>query len=87
MEIKGIGGIIPAYKNTKVSSAKKSDVAAASKNTDRVEFGFSALIDAEKAAIAQEVRANAAPRELLEAGETAESGIDGSVLASIIFMG
>lgn len=87
MEIKRIGGIIPAYNNNKVGTTKKSNVAASPKNTDRVEFGFSALIDAEKAAIAQEVRADAAPRELLDAGETAQSGIDSSVIAAMIFMG
>lgn len=87
MEIKGIGGIIPAYKNTKVSAPKKSGAAVTPKNTDRVEFGFAASLDAAKAAIAQEVRADAAPRELLDAGETAERGIDNNVLASIIFMG
>lgn len=87
MEIKRVGGIIPAYKNNKVGTTKKSNVAASPKNTDRVEFGFSMLIDAEKAAIAQDVRADAAPRELLEAGETAQSGIDSSVIAAMIFMG
>lgn len=87
MEIKGIGGIIPAYKNTKVNSAKKSGAAVAPKNTDRVEFGFAASIDAAKAAIAQEVRANASPRELLDAGETAQSGVDSNVIAAMIFMG
>lgn len=87
MEIKGIGGIIPAYKNSKVGAAKKTNAAVTHKNTDRVEFGFSALIDAEKAAIAQEVRTDAAPRELLDAGETAQNGIDSGILASIIFMG
>lgn len=87
MEIKGIGGIVPAYKNAKVGAPKKSSAAATSKNTDRVEFGFSALIDAEKAAIAQDVSAGASPRELLEAGETAERGVDSNILAEIIFMG
>lgn len=87
MEIKRVGGIIPAYPNTKVGSAKKSDAAESPKKTDRVEFGFAASLDAAKAAIAQEVRANANPRELLNAGETAQNGVDNEILAKMIFMG
>ena len=81
MEIKGINGMVSAYKTTKSQSPKKPSASAVVKtNTDRVEFGF-------EAAIAAEVKADAAPKEILEAGETAENGVDASVLASFILMG
>lgn len=72
MEIKGIGGVYSAYKTTKANTPKKTGAAAAVKNnTDRVEFGFAAAINAAKAEIANEVRANATPQEIVDAGKSA----------------
>ena len=88
MEIKGIGGIISTYKNTRAAAPKKSGAADSTKNnTDRVEFGFAAALDTAKEALAAEVRADATPRELVDAGETARQGIDSAAIAAMIFMG
>ena len=88
MEIKGINGIVSAYKTNKTSAPKKPSASAAVKsNTDRVEFGFEAAIANAKAAIAAEVKADAAPKELVEASETAEKGVDAAALASYILLG
>lgn len=88
MEIKGINGMVSAYKTTKSQSPKKPSASAVVKtNTDRVEFGFEAAIASAKAAIAAEAKADAAPKEILEAAETAENGVEASVLASFILMG
>ena len=88
MEIKGINGMVSAYKTTKAQAPKKPSASAAVKsNTDRVEFGFEAAIASAKAAIVAEVKADAAPRELVEASETAQNGVDAATLASYILMG
>lgn len=87
MEIKRIGGIIPAYNTAKAQSPKKTSAAAPAKNTDRVEFGFEAALNAAKTAIAADIRADAAPQELLDGKNTAEQGVDPTILASFILMG
>lgn len=88
MEIKGIGGMISAYKPTKAQAPKKSGAAVSVKNnTDRVEFGFeTALINA-KAAIAQEVRADASLSDLRDAQNTAQNGAAAGDIAAMILMG
>lgn len=87
MEIKGLGGVISAYKTTKANAPKKTSAAVSAKsNTDRVEFGFAAAITAAKAEIANEVNANAAPKEILEAGKSAGE-FSADELAAIIVMG
>lgn len=87
MEIKGLGGVISAYKTTKANAPKKVSAAVSAKNnTDRVEFGFAAAITAAKAEIANEVNADAAPQEILEAGKTA-GNYGAEELAAIILMG
>lgn len=87
MEIKRIGGVISTYQTAKAQSPKKIGAAAPAKNTDRIEFGFEAALTAAKAAVAAEVRADAAPQELLDGKNTAEQGVKPSVLASYILMG
>ena len=52
-----------------------------------MEFGFEAAIASAKAAIAAEVKADAAPKELVEASETAQNGVDAATLASYILLG
>lgn len=87
MEIKGLGGIISAYKTTKANAPKKVNAAVSAKNnTDRVEFGFAAAITAAKAEIANEVKADATPQEILEAGKSAD-GCGAEELAALILMG
>ena len=64
MEIKGINGMVSAYKTNKTQAPKKPSASAAVKtNTDRVEFGFEAAIANAKAAIAAAMAAPALPRE------------------------
>lgn len=88
MEIKGINGIISTYKTAKAQTPKKSSAAVSAKNnTDRVEFGFEKTLAAAKFALAQEVNADASPRELVEAQNTAEQGLTSSEIAALIFMG
>lgn len=87
MEIKGLGGIISAYKTTKANAPKKVSAAVSAKNnTDRVEFGFAAAITAAKAEIANEVKADAAPQEIVDAGKSAGS-YGAEELAALILMG
>lgn len=86
MEIKGLGGIISAYKTTKASAPKKTNaVSSAKSNTDRVEFGFAAAIAAAKADIANEVNAGAAPKDILDAAEQAGQ-FSSEELANLILM-
>lgn len=89
MEIKGIGGVISTYKSktTKAQAPKKESAAVSAKKTDRVEFGFEAALTSAKSAIAAEVRADASPKELLEAQNTAEQGVDSAMIAAMMFMG
>lgn len=88
MEIKGINGIISTYKTTKAQTPKKSSAAVSAKNnTDRVEFGFETSLIAAKNAIAQEVKADSSPKEILEANSAAEQGMESAELAALIFMG
>ena len=89
MEIKRIGGVISTYnsKTAKVQSPKSTSAAASAKNTDRVEFGFESALNTAKAEIAAEVRADASPRELLDAKNAAEQGVESSAIAAIMFMG
>ncbi len=87
MEIKGLGGIISAYKTTKANAPKKVSAAVSAKNnTDRVEFGFAAAITAAKAEIANEVNADATPQEIVEAGKSA-GDFSREELAAMILMG
>ena len=88
MEINGLNGIISTYKTTKAQTPKKSSAAVSAKNnTDRVEFGFEKTLAAAKLAITQEINADASPRELVEAQNTAEQGLTGAEIAALIFMG
>ncbi len=87
MEIKRISGVISTYKTAKAQAPKKTSAAVSAKKTDRVEFGFATALDAAKAAIAQEVRADAAPEELREAQSLAENGVSSGKLAALFFMG
>ena len=88
MEIKGINGIISTYKTNKNNAQKKTAASAVNRtNTDRVEFGFERAIAAAKAEIAAAAKADASPKELLEAQQTAEQGVDSSSIADLILMG
>ncbi len=89
MEIKRIGGVISTYnsKTTKTQAPKSIGAAVSAKNTDRVEFGFEAALTSAKSAVAAEVRADAAPQELLEAQNTAEQGVESAAIAAMMFMG
>lgn len=87
MEIKGIGGVYSAYKTTKANAPKKtSDATVVKNNTDRVEFGFAAAINAAKAEIAAEVNASATPQDILDAAKSAGS-FSQDELAALILMG
>ena len=67
---------------------KKTAASAVNRtNTDRVEFGFERAIAAAKAEIAAAAKADASPKELLEAQQTAEQGVDSSSIADLILMG
>ena len=89
MEIKSIGGVISTYKSktTKVQASSSTSAAASAKNTDRVEFGFESALNTAKAEIAAEVRADASPRELLDAKNAAEQGVESSAIATMMIMG
>ena len=89
MEIKRIGGVISTYNSNtaKVQAAKSAGAAASAKNTDRVEFGFESALNAAKADIAAEVRADASPRDLLDAKNAAEQGVESSAVAAAMFIG
>lgn len=86
MEIKGISGIISTYKTTKAQAPKKTSAAVSVKNTDRAEFGFEKTLGAAKAAIANEVAANATEAELSSAQQALESGMTAAELAAYFFM-
>lgn len=86
MEIKRISGVISTYKTNKAQAPKKTSAAVSAKKTDRVEFGFATALDAAKAAIAQEVRADASAEEIREAQGLAENGVSSSELAMMFFI-
>lgn len=87
MEIKGIGGVFSVYKTAKANTPKKTGAAAAAKgNTDRVEFGFAAAIAAAKSEIVNDVKANATPQEIVDAGKSA-GDFSREELAALILMG
>ncbi len=86
MEIKGISGVINTYKTTKAQAPKKTSAAVSAKKTDRVEFGFDKALGAAKAAIANEVAANATAEELNSAQQALESGMTAAELAQYFFM-
>lgn len=88
MEIKRISGIISTYKSTKTTAPKKPGAAVSAKNnTDRVEFGFETTLSAAKAAIANDVRTDASPTELVEADGLAQSGVESAQIAAMMLMG
>ena len=87
MEIKGINGVMSAYKSNRSSNVKKTEASANVKNIDRVEFGFEKALIAAKNGIANEIKADASEQELNAARETAENGISAVELASYIFLG
>ena len=88
MEIKRVNGIIPAYTAAKVSAPNKPTAKSPVKNTDRVVFGFESAIATAKAQIAEEIKADATPAELVEAAAEAENnGNAASELAALILMG
>lgn len=90
MEIKSISGVISTYKTTKAQAPKKTSAAVSAKKsdrTDRVEFGFDKALGAAKAAISQEIRADATAEELSAAQNTLESGVSSAELAALFFMG
>lgn len=85
MEIKGINGMMSAYKTTKAQAPKKPGALAAAKtNTDRIEFGFETALANAKSALAAEIKADASPKELVDAARTAEDGVDAAVIVSSI---
>lgn len=69
------------------TGSEKESAAVSAKKTDRVEFGFEAALTSARSAIAAEVRADASPQELLEAQNTAQQGVDGAMIAAMMFMG
>lgn len=87
MEIKGINGVMSAYKANRSSNVKKTEASANVKNIDRVEFGFEKALIAAKNGIANEIKADASEQELNAAREAAENGISAAELASYIFLG
>ena len=90
MEIKRINGVITSYTSQKVSAPNRSDASASAKKTDRtdrIEFGFADALTAERSGIAQDIRADATPQELLEAQRSAEEGVDPAELTGYILMG
>ena len=90
MEIKRISGVITSYTSQKVSAPNKSGASVSAKKTDRtdrIEFGFADALTAARSGIVQDIRADAAPQELLEAQRFAEEGVDPAELAGYILMG
>lgn len=88
MEIKGINGVINTYKAQKTNAAKKTSAAVSVKNTDRIEFGgFDAALAAARSGIAMDIKADAAPQELVDAQKSAQEGVPAVELASYILMG
>lgn len=90
MEIKRINGVIASYTSQKVSAPNKTDASASAKKTDRtdrIEFGFADALTAARGGIAQDIKADATPQELLEAQRFAEEGVDSAELAGYILMG
>ena len=87
MEIKRVNGVISAYSAQKANATRKTTAAVPAKNTDRVEFGFENALIAAKNGLAQEIKADATPQELIDAQKTAEQGVDSAALAAYILMG
>lgn len=90
MEIKRINGVITSYTSQKVSAPNKTDASASAKKTDRtdrIEFGFADALTAARGGIAQDIKTDATPQELLEAQRFAEEGVDPAELAGYILMG
>ncbi|MCH5204028.1 MAG: hypothetical protein J1F03_04720 [Oscillospiraceae bacterium] len=86
MEIKRLNGVISTYAANKPSAPKKPTATSAVKNTDRVVFGFESAIASAKAQIAEEIKADATPAELVEAAEAADMNNAGDI-AALILMG
>lgn len=87
MEIKGLNGVINTYAASKTSAPKKPTGLSAVKNTDKVEFGFENAIAIAKAQIAEELRADATPAELVEAAAEAQKSDNAGEIAALILMG
>lgn len=87
MEIKRVNGVYSAYNANKASAPKKPTAEFAVKNTDKVLFGFENAIAQARAQIAEEIKADASPAELVEAAKAAENNGNVSELAALILMG
>lgn len=87
MEIKRVNGVISTYAANKASAPKKPTAMSAVKNTDRVVFGFESAIATAKAQIAEEIKADASPSELVEAAAEAKGMNNASEIAALILMG
>ena len=90
MEIKRINGVLSAYQTVKKSAAPKTETASSVRNTDRVEFGFETALQAAKNGIAAAVlteRGVKHLRELAQAQQALDSGVEANDLASYILFG
>lgn len=77
MEIKGLNGVIGAYKAQKpIKAANKEKTAAVrtTANLDRIEFDFSRSLEAAKTNIATEIGADATIQSIEKAREQLSSG-------------
>ena len=87
MEIKRISGVISAYNSNRSTKVNKTEASASVKNIDRVDFGFEKALQAAKAGISAEVRADASAQDIASARTTAENGVAASEIAGYILFG
>ena len=87
MEIKRVNGIISTYSANKASAPQKPTAKSAVANTDKILFGFESAIASARAQIAEEIKADATPAELVEAAAQAENSNTARELAALILMG
>lgn len=87
MEIKRISGVISAYNSNRSTKVNKTEASASVKNIDRVEFGFEKALQAAKAGISAEIKADASAQDIAAAKATAEKGVAASEIAGYILFG
>lgn len=87
MEIKGLSGIVSAYKNNTPKAVQKKQESSVSKNIDRVEFNSKNLIESAKTNMSASVNADVPAERIAKLREAVENGkyaIDSNALADSI---